>query len=98
VNLLTPEPEVTTMKGYSETRGQVFKLEFDTETKQFITRPIVHDVMLQAEIKGSTQNISAAVKAPRVRKKRRSVAKSVAPSGRDMRDDDCTTTASSVSQ
>ena len=31
------------MKGYSETRGHASKLDFDSETGQFISTPIAHD-------------------------------------------------------
>ncbi len=32
------------MKGYSEHRGQISRLDFDPETKQFVAQPIEHTV------------------------------------------------------
>lgn len=31
------------MKGYSETRGQAFKLDYDAESKQFVSKSIAHE-------------------------------------------------------
>lgn len=30
------------MKGYSEERGKVFKLDYDAESKQFVSKPVAH--------------------------------------------------------
>ena len=37
------------MKGYSEERGLSFKLDFDAESKQFVSKPVAHAFVSHAE-------------------------------------------------
>jgi hypothetical protein len=43
---------VITMKGYTEDRGLSFKLDYDADTKQFVSKPIEHDFAPRAEPNG----------------------------------------------
>jgi hypothetical protein len=36
------EPARFEMKGYLEERGKAFKLDFDVELKQFVSKPVAH--------------------------------------------------------
>jgi hypothetical protein len=75
------------MKGYTKERGQAFKLGFDAESKQFVTKPIAHDFLSQVESHGVLVKLSEWRNGRAVKKRRKILAKQLVAMGPELRDD-----------
>jgi hypothetical protein len=75
------------MKGYTEVRGQVFKLVFDATSKQFVSQPTAHDFQPRTAASVVAQQQSDIHKRHRSKKSRSQVTKLLADMGPQLRDD-----------
>jgi hypothetical protein len=75
------------MKGYSEERGLSFKLDYDAESKQFISKPVAHAFAPQAESNVSVQKPAELRKRRQARTTKRHVSELLAAKGTDAPED-----------
>ena len=75
------------MKGYSETRGQACKLDFDTESGQFVAKPIAHDFRSKTGSNVMLQKIADWRKQRAVQKKRDALTQQIGAMTPELRDD-----------
>jgi hypothetical protein len=59
------------MKGYTEERGLSFKLDYDAESKRFVTMPVAHAFAPQAESNSFSQKLAELQERRRIKKARR---------------------------
>ncbi len=81
------KPESIEMKGFTEDRGLAFKLDYDADTKQFVSKLIEHGFQPKAEAHPAIAKVAELRKRYRVKKTRENVAKQMAAMGPELRDD-----------
>ena len=75
------------MKGYTEERGRVFKLDYDAATKQFVSKPVDHDFLPKPNVNPVVEKLAVLVKRRGVKKVQEHVARQLAAMGPELRDD-----------